>query len=73
MTVPQADYCSQANAEKLARTIERYWREKMPGCFVTCWTEPVHGATAHAHGTVFAVRSTMINGRPQLSSIRRAA
>ena len=69
MTVPQADWCSQANAERLARQIERYWREKIPGCHITCWVEPVKNSVGGEYRNIWAVRSTMLNGRPQVSNM----
>jgi hypothetical protein len=59
-------------AEKLAKTITKFWRKK--GERVSVWIEPFgftrpDGKTA----TLYSVRSDLIDGRPVRIQLRQAA
>lgn len=56
------EHCTQADAERLARRIENYWRGK--GAMVECSVERVCRAVSGKQKTIHGVRSNMCDGLP---------
>lgn len=64
MTRSEMDASSKEGAQRLARTIEDYWKRR--GGIVRTWIEPVHqsrtaGGPREPH---YAVKTDMLNGLP---------
>ncbi|MCW5697182.1 MAG: hypothetical protein KIS96_10695 [Bauldia sp.] len=55
------NWMNERAAERLARRIERYWRQR--GRKVRVWLEPCPGLADT--GGAFVVRSDMVDGRPR--------
>jgi hypothetical protein len=60
------DHSSKDGAHKLAREIERYWREK-GSTKIEAWVEPgakIDGNQSTSHNARFDVRTNLVNGLP---------
>lgn len=49
-------------AQMLARRITAYWKKR--GHIVTCRVEQLQGERIDGHGSIYVVRSTLLNGLP---------